>query len=154
MAIANAPGAGVADDKAVYAYMPALIKYYLDEEPLLRPGADLRRPAHGRLRATCASTSAKLVVKTTGDSGGYGMLMGPFATRKEIDAYGAQHAEEPGQLHRPAARSSCPRHPTWVDGTFEPRRIDLRPVHPLRRVDPRAARRPHPGGAARRAPTW
>jgi len=94
VAIANAPGAGVADDKAVYAYM---------REHL-----------------------AKLVVKTTGDSGGYNMLMGPFAGRKEIDAYAAQLKKAPGNyIAQPLIELSS--HPTWVDGKFEPRRIDLRP---------------------------
>ena len=57
VALANAPGAGVADDKAVYAFVPALITYYLDQEPLLAPGADLRRLPHATTSPTCASTS-------------------------------------------------------------------------------------------------
>jgi hypothetical protein len=69
---------------------------------------------------------AELVVKTTGDSGGYNMLMGPFATRKEIDAYAAQMRKAPGNyIAQPLIELSS--HPTWVGGTFEPRRIDLRP---------------------------
>jgi uncharacterized circularly permuted ATP-grasp superfamily protein len=69
---------------------------------------------------------AKLVVKTTGDSGGYNMLMGPFASRKEIEAYGAQLRKAPGNyIAQPLIELSS--HPTWVDGKFEPRRIDLRP---------------------------
>jgi uncharacterized circularly permuted ATP-grasp superfamily protein len=125
VAIANAPGAGVADDKAVYAYMPALIKYYLDQEPLLGQVSTyvgLRKDDFAYMR----DHLAKLVVKTTGDSGGYNMLMGPFATRKEIDAYGAQMRKAPGNyVAQPLIELSS--HPTWVDGTFEPRRIDLRP---------------------------
>ncbi len=125
VAIANAPGAGVADDKAVYAYMPALIKYYLDQEPLLG-----QVPTYVGLRkddfAYMREHLAKLVVKTTGDSGGYNMLMGPFATRKEIDAYGAKLRKNPGNyIAQPLIELSA--HPTWVDGKFEPRRIDLRP---------------------------
>jgi uncharacterized circularly permuted ATP-grasp superfamily protein len=69
---------------------------------------------------------ASLVVKTTGDSGGYNMLMGPFATRKEIDAYATQLKKAPGNyIAQPLVELSS--HPTWVDGSFEPRRIDLRP---------------------------
>ncbi len=125
VAIANAPGAGVADDKAVYAYMPALIKYYLDQEPLLGQVptyVGLRKDDFAYIRAHLAT----LVVKTTGDSGGYNMLMGPFATRKEIDAYGAQLRRNPGNyIAQPLIELSA--HPTWVNGKFEPRRIDLRP---------------------------
>ncbi len=125
VAIANAPGAGVADDKAVYAYMPALIKYYLDQEPLLGQVptyVGLRKDDFAYIRAHLAT----LVVKTTGDSGGYNMLMGPFATKKEIDAYGAQLRKNPGNyIAQPLIELSA--HPTWVDGKFESRRIDLRP---------------------------
>jgi len=125
VAIANAPGAGVADDKAVYAYMPALIEYYLDQEPLLG-----QVPTYIGLRkddfAYMRDNLAKLVVKTTGDSGGYNMLMGPFASRKEIEVYGAQLRKAPGNyIAQPLIELSS--HPTWVDGKFEPRRIDLRP---------------------------
>jgi uncharacterized circularly permuted ATP-grasp superfamily protein len=125
VAIANAPGAGVADDKAVYAYMPALIKYYLDQEPLLG-----QVPTYVGLRpddfAYMREHLDEMVVKTTGDSGGYNMLMGPFASRAEIDAYAAQMTKAPGNyIAQPLIELSA--HPTWIDGTFEPRRIDLRP---------------------------
>jgi len=125
VAIANAPGAGVADDKAVYAYMPAIIRYYLDQEPLLG-----QVPTYVGLRgddfAYMREHLAELVVKTTGDSGGYNMLMGPFASRQEIDAYAAQMTEAPGNyIAQPLIELSA--HPTWIDGRFEPRRIDLRP---------------------------
>jgi uncharacterized circularly permuted ATP-grasp superfamily protein len=125
VAIANAPGAGVADDKAVYAYMPDLIKYYLGQDPLLG-----QVPTYVGLRkddfAYMRDNLAKLVVKTTGDSGGYNMLMGPFALRREIEAYAAQMRKAPGNyVAQPLVELSS--HPTWVDGRFEPRRIDLRP---------------------------
>ncbi len=125
VAIANAPGAGVADDKAVYAYMPALIKYYLGEEPLIG-----QVPTYVGLRkddfAYMREHLAQLVVKTTGDSGGYNMLMGPFATKKEIEASLAQMKRSPGgYVAQPLIELSS--HPTYVDGRFEPRRIDLRP---------------------------
>jgi uncharacterized circularly permuted ATP-grasp superfamily protein len=68
----------------------------------------------------------ELVVKTTGDAGGYGMLMGPFASKKEIEAYVAQVRKNPGNyIAQPLVDLSS--HPTHVEGRFEPRRIDLRP---------------------------
>ena len=125
VAIANAPGAGVADDKAVYAYMPALIKYYLDQEPLLGQVSTyvgLRKDDFAYMREHLS----QLVVKTTGDSGGYNMLMGPFAGKKEIEAYLAQMKKAPGNyIAQPLIELSS--HPTYVEGSFEPRRIDLRP---------------------------
>jgi len=125
VAIANAPGAGVADDKSVYAYMPALIKYYLDQDPILgqvETHLGFRKDDFAYIR----DNLAKLVVKTCGDSGGYNMLMGPFATKKEIDAYLAQMKENPGNyIAQPLVELSA--HPTYVGGRFEPRRIDLRP---------------------------
>jgi len=125
VAIANAPGAGVADDKAVYAYLPALIKYYLDQEPLLAQVSTyvgLRKDDFAYMREHLA----QLVVKTTGDSGGYNMLMGPFASKKEIEAYLAQMKKAPGgYIAQPLIELSS--HPTYVNGRFEPRKIDLRP---------------------------
>jgi uncharacterized circularly permuted ATP-grasp superfamily protein len=123
--LANAPGAGVADDKAVYAFMPALIRYYLGEDALL-PQVDtyvgIRRDDFTYMREHLG----ELVVKTTGDSGGYGMLMGPFASKKEIEAYGAQMRKNPsGYVAQPLIELSS--HPTYTAGAFQPRRIDLRP---------------------------
>jgi uncharacterized circularly permuted ATP-grasp superfamily protein len=125
VAIANAPGAGVADDKSVYAFMPALIKYYLDEDALLG-----QVPTYLGFRkddlAYIREHAAELVIKTTGDSGGYNMLMGPFATRKDVDAYLSQVKKNPGNyIAQPLIQLSC--HPTYMSGRFEPRRIDLRP---------------------------
>jgi len=125
VAIANAPGAGVADDKAIYAYVPDLIRYYLAEEPLLPqiPTYLGSRPEDLRYMKQHA---AELVIKTTGDSGGYGMLMGPFATRREIEEYVAKLGASPAHhIAQPLIELSC--HPTYVEGGFEPRRIDLRP---------------------------
>src|SRR5438034_4552659 len=123
--LANAPGAGVADDKAVYAFLPALIRYYLGEEALL-PQVDtyvgFRRDDFAYMRENLD----KLVVKTTGDSGGYGMLMGPFASKKEIEAYSAQMKKNPsGHVAQPLIQLSA--HPTYMEGRFAARRIDLRP---------------------------
>ena len=123
--LANAPGAGVADDKAVYAFMPALIRYYLDQDPLLpqvETYVGFRRDDFAYMREHLS----RLVVKTTGGSGGYGMLMGPFATKKEIEAYAAQMKKNPsGYVAQPLIELSA--HPTYGDGAFTARRIDLRP---------------------------
>ena len=125
VAVANAPGAGVADDKSIYAYLPALIRYYLSEEPRLgqvETYLGFRKDDFAYIR----EHAAELVVKTTGDSGGYGMLMGPFASRKEIDAYVGRMRRNPGNyIAQPLVQLSS--HPTYVEGRFEPRRIDLRP---------------------------
>ena len=123
--LANAPGSGVADDKSVYAFMPALIKYYLDEEPLLPQVPTYLGLRRDDLRHMTEHADT-LVIKTTGDAGGYGMLMGPFAARKEIEAYLGQVRKNPGNyIAQPLVDLSS--HPTHVEGRFEPRRIDLRP---------------------------
>ena len=125
VALANAPGAGVADDKSVYAFMPALIRYYLGEEALLP-----QVPTYLGLRpqdfAYIRDHARELVVKTTGDSGGYGMLMGPFASKREIETYVGQMKKNPGNyIAQPLIELSS--HPTYAEGKFEPRRVDLRP---------------------------
>jgi len=123
--LANAPGSGVADDKSVYAFMPALIKYYLDEDHLLPQVPTYLGFRRDDLRHITEHADT-LVIKTTGDAGGYGMLLGPFAARKEIDAYLAQVRKNPGNyIAQPLVDLSS--HPTHVEGRFEPRRIDLRP---------------------------
>jgi uncharacterized circularly permuted ATP-grasp superfamily protein len=115
----------VADDKAVYAFMPELIRYYLAEEPLLgqvRTYVGLR-PDDFRYMTEHLD---QLVVKTTGDAGGYGMLMGPFATPAERERYLAGMKRQPGHyIAQPLIELSS--HPTHTAGQFEPRRIDLRP---------------------------
>ena len=125
VALANAPGAGVADDKAVYAFMPELIKYYLGEEPLLG-----QVPTYVGFRKDdfryMSEHLDELVVKTTGDAGGYGMLMGPFASKKERETYLSGMKRNPGNhIAQPLVHFSS--HPTHSHGRFEPRRIDLRP---------------------------
>ncbi|HKZ06634.1 MAG TPA: circularly permuted type 2 ATP-grasp protein [Methylomirabilota bacterium] len=123
--LANAPGCGVADDKSVYAFMPELIKYYLDEEPLLSQVPTYLGFRKDDLRYI-SEHADRLVIKTTGDAGGYGMLMGPFASKKEIEAYLGQVKKNPGHyIAQPLVDLSS--HPTHVEGRFEPRRIDLRP---------------------------
>ena len=123
--ICNAPGTGVADDKAVYAYVPDIIRYYLGEDALLA-----QVPTYLGARAPDLSYiqdhADELVIKTTGDSGGYGMLMGPFSAKKEIETYLGHVKKNPGNyIAQPLVELSA--HPTYVDGKFEARRIDLRP---------------------------
>jgi uncharacterized circularly permuted ATP-grasp superfamily protein len=123
--IANAPGAGIADDKAVYAFVPQLIRYYLAEDAILP-----QVPTYLGFRkadfAYIADHLAELVVKSTGDSGGYNMLMGPFASQRERERYLRAMKRNPGNyIAQPLVDLST--HPTYVDGKFVPRRIDLRP---------------------------
>jgi uncharacterized circularly permuted ATP-grasp superfamily protein len=125
VALANAPGAGVADDKATYAFLPDLVRFYLGEEPRLG-----QVPTYVGMRsddfAYMCEHLDQLVVKTTGDSGGYGMLMGPFASRSEIADYRARMQSNPGGfIGQPLIDLSS--HPTYLENAFRPRRIDLRP---------------------------
>jgi uncharacterized circularly permuted ATP-grasp superfamily protein len=125
VALANAPGAGVADDKSVYAYLPEIIRYYLGEDARLP-----QVPTYLGFRqddlAYILDHMASLVVKTTGDSGGYGMLIGPVASQREIAEMAGRVKKNPGNyIAQPLIELSS--HATWTDGRFEPRRIDLRP---------------------------
>src|SRR5216683_2680617 len=95
VALANAPGAGIADDKAVYAFLPELITYYLSEAPLL-PQVPTYLGIRPKDLTYIREHARELVIKTTGDSGGYGMLMGPFATKKETEEYVARMRKNPG----------------------------------------------------------
>ena len=125
VALANAPGTGVADDKGVYAYVPDLIRYYLSEEPLLQNVETYlcRRPE--QLEYTLDNLD-KLVVKRVGESGGYGMLVGPHATPAEREEYAkAVRADPKDFIAQPTLALS--RAPCLIDGKFEPRHVDLRP---------------------------
>jgi uncharacterized circularly permuted ATP-grasp superfamily protein len=123
--ICNAPGTGVADDKAVYAYVPEIIRYYLDEDAIL-PNIETflcREPA--QLSHTLANLD-KLVVKAVGASGGYGMLVGPHATQAERDEFAiALKADPANYIAQPTIQLSTA--PCLVDGAIEPRHVDLRP---------------------------
>ena len=125
VALANAPGTGVADDKSVYAYVPDLIRYYLSEEPLLQNVETYlcRRPQD--LEYTLDNLD-KLVVKRVGESGGYGMLIGPHATPQERREYAEQVRANPADfIAQPTLALS--RSPCLIRGKFEPRHVDLRP---------------------------
>ncbi|NMM43983.1 circularly permuted type 2 ATP-grasp protein [Rhodospirillaceae bacterium KN72] len=123
--LANAIGTGVADDKAVYAYMPRLIEYYLGEEALL-PNVETHicREPDG-LKYTLDNLE-NLVVKPVGESGGYGILIGPRATKEEIEEIRAKLIDDPANfISQPMIELSvCP---TLIDGMVEPRHVDLRP---------------------------
>ena len=87
VALANAIGTGVADDKVVYHYVPAIIRYYLGEEPILGNVPTLLPSDPGAARVRARATSATLVVKAANESGGYGMLIGPHAEEHEIASF-------------------------------------------------------------------
>ena len=123
--LANAPGTGVADDKSVYAYVPDMIRYYLSEEPIIaNVETFLCRNPEG-LEYTLDNL-ADLVVKRVGESGGYGMLIGPHATPAERAAYAEQVRANPADfISQPVLALS--RAPCLIEGRIEPRHVDLRP---------------------------
>ena len=123
--ICNAVGNGVADDKAVYAYVPAMIKYYLGSEPLLDtvPTYLLEDPD---ALAQVLDRLDQLVVKPVDASGGYGMLIGPVASDEEIATFRTQLAADP-RAYIAQEVVSLSRHPTLVGDEMEGRHIDLRP---------------------------
>jgi uncharacterized circularly permuted ATP-grasp superfamily protein len=125
VAIINAVGNGVADDKAVYGYVPDMIKYYLNEEPLLKnvPTYGLDKPDE---QAYVFENINKMVIKKTNGSGGYGMLMGHAATEAEIDEYKIEILKDPRNfIAQPTISLSSA--PCYMDGVLQPRRVDLRP---------------------------
>ena len=125
VAIANAPGTGVADDKGVYAYVPEMIRYYLAEDPILAsvPTRLCRRPED--LEYTLDNLE-RLIVKRVGESGGYGMLVGPHATPAERHEYAKTVRANPADfISQPVL--SLSRAPCLIDGRAEPRHVDLRP---------------------------
>ena len=123
--IANALGTGVADDKAVYAYVPRLIRYYLSEEPILDNVETFLCRESKQLSHVLANLD-KLVVKAVGESGGYGMLVGPHASQAERDAFAVKLKADPeNYIAQPTIQLSTA--PTFVDGGVEPRHVDLRP---------------------------
>ncbi len=125
VALANAVGTGVADDKAVYAYMPRIIKYYLDQDPILsNVETHICREPEG-LQYTLDHLE-DLVVKPVGEAGGYGIVIGPRASQDELADMRAKLLDDPANyISQPMIRLSvCP---TLIDGHVEPRHVDLRP---------------------------
>lgn len=127
VALANAPGAGVADDKVVYAYVPAVIKYYLDQDPLI-PNVETFLCYDKKQRDYVLANLDKLVVKPANESGGYGMLIGPHSTKKERETFAELIKAKPrNYIAQPTLALSTA--PTYTDKSNnpEPRHLDLRP---------------------------
>lgn len=123
--LANAPGTGVADDKAIYAFVEKFIKYYLSEDPILR-NVPTYLCSVEKERKYVLENLDKLVVKATDGAGGYGMLIGPHSTKKEQDEFHERIEKNPrGYIAQPTL--SLSRVPTLIDGNCEPRHVDLRP---------------------------
>jgi uncharacterized circularly permuted ATP-grasp superfamily protein len=125
VALANAPGAGIADDKVVYAYVPAIIKYYLGEEPLL-PNVPTYVCLDRQTRDYVIANLDKMVVKPANESGGYGMLVGPQASKRERERFKHLIRKDPrNYIAQPLVTLSTT--PTLVDNYVEPRHVDIRP---------------------------
>jgi uncharacterized circularly permuted ATP-grasp superfamily protein len=125
VAIVNAMGNGVADDKAIYNYVPDMIRYFLNEEPILQnvPTYQLSDPDSKKY---VFENMHKMVVKRTNESGGYGMLMGNSATDEEIQNFKrAINAEPRNFIAQPIISLSST--PCYINGVLQPRRVDLRP---------------------------
>lgn len=125
VALANAPGTGVADDKAIYPYVPDMIRYYLGEDPIL-PNVPTYLASRESDRKYILEHLHELVVKQTDASGGYGMLIGPHSTAAERDDFKRRIEADP-RLYIAQPTISLGRHPTVVDGRLEGRCVDLRP---------------------------
>ena len=125
VAIVNALGNGVADDKAIYVYVPEMIRYYLNQEPILKnvPTYQLGIPDEQK---HVLENMSKMVVKKTNESGGYGMLMGPAASEREIEDYKSEILKDP-RLFIAQPVISLSSAPCYIDGKMRPRRLDLRP---------------------------
>lgn len=125
VAIVNAIGNGVADDKAIYSYVPKMIRYYLNEEPILKnvPTYQLENREE---REYVFKNIDKMVIKKTNESGGYGMLMGNSSSEEEIKKYLKLVTKDPRQfIAQPIINLSSA--PCYMNGTLQPRRVDLRP---------------------------
>ena len=125
VALANAPGSGVADDKIIYTYVPKIIKYYLDEDPIL-PNVPSYLCVDKLERQHVLENLEKLVVKPANESGGYGMLIGPQASRKELAEFRRRIKADPrNYMAQPLISLSTV--PILGDRAVEPRHVDLRP---------------------------
>jgi uncharacterized circularly permuted ATP-grasp superfamily protein len=125
VAIVNAMGNGVADDKAIYSYVPAMISYYLNEEPILKnvPTYQLANTEHCKM---VFENMDKMVIKKTNESGGYGMLIGNSATDEEIEIFKKAITSDPRSfIAQPIISLSST--PCYINGVLQPRRVDLRP---------------------------
>ena len=125
VAIANAVGNGVADDKAIYAHVPAMIRYYMNEEPAL-PNVPTYGLENAEARDHVFKNIDNMVIKRTNQSGGYGMVMGNKAGEKELEEVKKAIVETPREfIAQPIIRLSTV--PCFIDGKLQPRHVDLRP---------------------------
>jgi uncharacterized circularly permuted ATP-grasp superfamily protein len=123
--LANAFGTGVADDKALYAYVPDIIKYYLSEEPVLK-NVETYLPTRPKERQHVLENLDKLVVKAVGESGGYGMLIGPQSTKAQREEFARKIEADPrNYIAQPTISFS--RAPCLIGDELQPRHVDLRP---------------------------
>lgn len=123
--VTNAFGTGLADDKAIYAYVPRMIRYYLDEDPVL-PNVETFLLGEDSARQHVLANLDKLVVKAVGESGGYGMLIGPHSTAKQREEFARAIAANPrNYIAQPTLDFS--RAPCLIGDKLEPRHVDLRP---------------------------
>ncbi|MDR3744594.1 MAG: circularly permuted type 2 ATP-grasp protein [Acidobacteriaceae bacterium] len=123
--LANAFGTGVADDKALYAYVPSIIKYYLSEEPILQ-NVKTYLLTEPKSRQHVLQNLDKLVVKAVGESGGYGMLIGPQSTKAQREEFAQKIQADPrNYIAQPTISFS--RAPCLIGDELEPRHVDLRP---------------------------
>ena len=125
VSLANSIGTGIADDKVMYYFVPRMIKYYLNQEPIL-PNVPTYLANEESDRQYILEHLPELVVKAANESGGYGMLMGPKASKKEIGQFREKIMAEPrNYIAQPMVYLS--QHPTWCDGRIEGRHVDFRP---------------------------
>jgi uncharacterized circularly permuted ATP-grasp superfamily protein len=125
LGLANAIGPGVADDKGIYPFVPAMIRYYLAEDAILQ-NVETYRPLVPSHRQHVLENLERLVVKAVDASGGYGMLMGPYSSAGEREEFKRKIETNPrGYIAQPVV--SLSQHPTLVDGKLEGRHVDLRP---------------------------
>ncbi len=125
VSLANSIGTGIADDKVVYYFVPKMIEYYLDQKPIIPNVPTYLASEEADMKYILANLE-KLVVKAANESGGYGMLMGPKATKAEVAEFRKRIIAEPrNYIAQPMISLST--HPTYVDGGFEGRHVDLRP---------------------------
>lgn len=123
--LANAPGSGVADDKVIYTFVPAMIKYYLDQEPII-PNVPTWLCTDEKEREHVIAHLDELVVKPANESGGYGMLVGPHSTKKQRGEFAELIRKDPrNYIAQPTLNLSVA--PTLCDEGLEPRHLDLRP---------------------------
>jgi uncharacterized circularly permuted ATP-grasp superfamily protein len=123
--LANALGSGVADDKAIYCYVPKIIRYYLGEDPIVDNVETLLMTDRAQREDVCGNLE-KYVVKAVGESGGYGMLIGPHSSREQRSEFRDRILADPrNYIAQPTLELSAA--PCFMNGRIEPRHVDLRP---------------------------